>query len=114
MRMYALTDMPVLLVEGEAVRVQSTGRRQEPDGRLDGAAAARDPLEHPLEHAAVVAEARPQELAVGVLAEPVDEEDLRQLGALALADAQPVRPVVGHVVATEREHGERITPHDAD
>jgi hypothetical protein len=31
--------------------------------------------DHPLQHAQVVAEARPQELAVGALAEPVDVED---------------------------------------
>ena len=40
--------------------------------------------EDPLEHARVLAEPGPQELAVVVLAEPVDVEDLRQLRAVAL------------------------------
>ena len=42
-------------------------------------AVAGDPLEHPLQHAAVLAVAGPQEAAVVVAAEPVDEEDLRQV-----------------------------------
>jgi hypothetical protein len=51
----------------------------------------RHPLEHPLQHAAVVAEARPQEAAVLVTAEPVDEEDLGQLlGVGRRADLEPV------------------------
>ena len=54
---------------------------QQPDGRLGVHRLVVDPVEHPRQHPAVVAEAGPQELAVGVLAEPVDVEDLRQLGA---------------------------------
>ena len=66
-------------------------------------------LEDPLEHAAVLAVAGPEELAVGVLAEPVDVEDLRQLRRVGrLADRQPVREVVAHVVAAERQHRERV------
>ena len=57
------------------------------DRRLDGVAVAVDALDDPLEHPAVLAEARPQELAVLVLAEPVDPEELGQLvGVGGLAD----------------------------
>ena len=51
------------------------GRR--PIGVSIASAVAVDPLEHPLEHAAVLAEPGPQEPAVLVATEPVDEEDLR-------------------------------------
>jgi hypothetical protein len=43
--------------------------------RAGGALAA---LEHPLQHAQVFAEARPQEFAGGILAEPVDVENARR------------------------------------
>jgi hypothetical protein len=46
-----------------------------------GVAAAATAVDDPLQHPHVVAEARPGELAVGVGADPVDVEDLRQLGA---------------------------------
>ena len=55
------------------------------DGGVDGLALARHPLDHPLEHAAVLAEARPQERAVVALAEPVDPEQLGQLVGVAVA-----------------------------
>ena len=92
----------------EAVGGDAVGRRDEPDRRLDRLALAVAAAEDPLQHARVLAEAGPQELAVVVLAEPVDVEDLRQLGAVAAADLQPVREVVGHVVAAERQHRERV------
>ena len=90
-------------------------RRHAPDrrvGRLDRVVAA---PEHPLEHARVLAEAGPQQAAVlGVLAEPVDVEDLRQHRAVAAADLEPVAEVVGHVVAAERQHRERVAAQLAD
>ena len=62
--------------------------------------------EDPLEHARVLAEAGPQELAVVVLAEPVDVEDLRQLGAVAAADlrasARSSRPCCSRRTAASR------------
>src|SRR6476661_1037774 len=76
-------------VDVEAVGVQVGGRRHEAERGLLGAALAVGATEDPLEHAAVLAEARPQEAAALVLAEPVDVEDLRQDGAVALADLQP-------------------------
>ena len=76
--------------------------------RLDPAVAA---FEDPLQHAQVVAVARPQELAVLVPAEPVDVEDARQLSAGLRT--QPVRPVVAEVVAAEGLHRHRVATHDA-
>src|SRR5215212_2896341 len=73
------------VVEAEAVGVEGVGGGQQADRGRHGVSVARHPLEDPLQHPAVVTEAGPQELAVGVLAEPVDEEDLREPGAPALA-----------------------------
>src|SRR5829696_5400635 len=63
----------VRLADREPVGVESARRRHAPDrrvGRLDRVVAA---PEHPLQHARVLAEPRPQPVAVArVLAEPVD------------------------------------------
>jgi hypothetical protein len=84
------------------------------DRRLDRVVLAGAAPEDPLDDPAVVAEAGPHELAVGVLAEPVDQVDARQLGPGLLADLEPVGPVVGHVVAAERQHRERVEAQLAD
>ncbi len=55
------------------------GGRDEADRGLDGLDLAVAAAEDPLQHARVLAEPGPQELAVLVLAEPVDVEDLREL-----------------------------------
>jgi hypothetical protein len=73
------------LVEGvggvvQPVPVEVVVARHPADGALDRVAAAAHALDDPLEHAHVLAEARPQELAVLVLAEPVDAEDARRVG----------------------------------
>ncbi len=87
--------------------------RQEADRRFLGIGPTFATLDDPLQYAQVFAEARPQEFAVVVLAEPVDVENLGQvLGALG--EGQPVCPVVGEVVATERLHRHRVAAHDAD
>ena len=75
-----------------------------------------DAVQHPLQHAHVVAEAGPDEVALVVGAEPVDVEDRQDLGALGLqplAQVEPVLEVVAHVVAAEGQHGERIAAHHA-
>ena len=70
-------------------------------------------LENPLQHAQVVAEAGPEELAAFVGAEPVHAEDPRRLRQRR-ADVEPVREVVAHVVAAERQHRHGIAPQHAD
>src|SRR4030095_16255239 len=55
-------------------------RRNPPDRGLVRAARAADPLDYPLEHAHVLAGARPEEATVRVAAEPVHTEDLRRIG----------------------------------
>src|SRR3712207_7524391 len=60
------------------------------------------------QHAHVLAKARPDELAVLVASEPVHLEDRRRIRGAA-ADLQPVAPVVGHVVAKEREQDRKST-----
>ena len=73
----------------EPVGVERVGRGQVADGGLDGLGIAGDPLEHPLQDPAVLAVARPEEAAVLVAAEPVDEEDLRQLAGVGLGRRWP-------------------------
>ena len=89
---------------------RAAGSRSAFPSRRRSAVAA---VDDPAQHAQVVAESRPQELAVLVLAEPVDVEDLRQSSRPAF-EPQPVRQVVGEVVAAERLHRHRVTAHDAD
>src|SRR5687768_3730700 len=80
--------------------VQGVRRRDVTDRRLDGSRGALEALDDPLEHAAVLAEARPQEAAVLVAPEPVHVEDPRQLrGVVRLAGLDPVADVVTAVVA---------------
>lgn len=66
--------------------------------------------EDPLQCAGVFAEAWPEEGAGGgVLSEPVDVEDLGQVGGgLTALHAQPVREIVAKVVTEERTHGEGV------
>src|SRR5262245_16261609 len=71
-----------------ALGVDLSLRRDAADGRVDGLALALDAAEDPLEHPDVVAEPGPDEVPLVVLAEPVDEEDLRELRPLALRDLQ--------------------------
>ena len=81
---------PGLVVDRRAARPASAASMSRPVG-VDGvggrargrsavstaSAVAVDPLDDPLEHPAVLAEAGPQERAVVALAEPVDPEQLR-------------------------------------
>ena len=76
---------------------------------------ALDAFHGPLQHAGVVTEARPGETAVGGAAEPVNQEDLRQVGfAVVLGDGVPVVEVVTGVVADEWQHGHRVTANVAN
>src|SRR3546814_14730212 len=77
-------------VDVEALGVERLRGRHQADGRLDRVGLAVEALEHPLEHPAVVTEAGPQERAVLAPAEPVDPEQLGQLGAVLLADRKGV------------------------
>src|SRR5262245_27572189 len=71
------------------------------------AGAAVDAVDDPLEDAEVIAEARPEELAVLIAAEPVDVEHSRRVSQAA-AELEPVAEVVAHVVAAEWQHRERV------
>src|SRR4051794_18949082 len=73
-----------LLGDLQPLGVDLARGRQQPDRGLDRLALAVAAAEDPLEDAAVLAEAGPEELAVGVFTEPVDVEDARQLRPLAL------------------------------
>src|SRR3984957_6191212 len=92
-------------VDVEPVKVEVVGGRNDADRRLPAARLVLDAVDNPLEHPAVLAEARPQELAALAAPEPVDEEHLRQLGLVrVLAQVDPVLEVVAAVVAQEWHH----------
>src|SRR5207249_1827810 len=81
------------------------GRRKSADCGVARGGRVRAAVEHPGEHPAVLTVPGPEEPAFGVLAEPVDVEQLGQLlVACRLSDTEPVREVVAHVVTTERQH----------
>src|SRR4051794_2732748 len=65
--------------ELQAIRVDVLRSRHPADRAVEGVDVTVTAAEDPLEHAAVLAEAGPDEVAVGVLAEPVDEKDPRHL-----------------------------------
>mmetsp|Transcript_878 Transcript_878/g.2015 ORF Transcript_878/g.2015 Transcript_878/m.2015 type:complete len:634 (+) Transcript_878:965-2866(+) len=100
------------------VQVAVVGRHAE--DVLVTTAGAFEAVQHPLEHAHVLAVAGPDEFAVRALAEPVDAVDGRQLGPCPFrsclqlgAQVQPVLEIVGHVVAHEGQHRERVAAHHA-
>ena len=100
-------------IDIESGHVEVLRARHQTDGAVLRADAPGAALEHPVQHAQVVPEARPEVLAGRVLAEPVDVEDARRVRQ-ARAGLQPVREVVAEVVAGERLHGHRVATHDAD
>ena len=63
----------------QARPVQILVARHDAERRFDALRAALAALDDPFQHAHVLAEARPDELAVRVAAEPVDAENLRRL-----------------------------------
>src|SRR5580698_9899666 len=82
-------------VDVEPVEVEVVGGGNDTDRRLLAARLVLDAIDDPLEHPAVLAEARPQELAALAPPEPVDEEHLGQLGLIrVLAEVDPVLEVV--------------------
>ena len=75
-------------------------------------ACAFNAVNHPLQHAHVLAVAWPDKLAVVTFSKPVGGVDFRQDGTCfgqLFTHVQPVLEVVAHVVARERQHGERVT-----
>ena len=58
---------------------RDSGCRDEADGCFDGGGGPLDPFDGPFQDAGVVSETGPEELPRGVAAEPVDQEDPRQL-----------------------------------
>ncbi len=94
-------------------RSSDSGVGTNPIGVSTAAPPPSDSLEDPLQDAQVVAEARPEELAVFGGAEPVHAEDPRRTRQRA-ADVEPVLPVVAHVVAAEGQHRHRVAPEHAD
>src|SRR5690606_30751340 len=64
-------------------------------------------LDHPFQDAHIFAKTGPKELAVLVLAEPIDRKDRRRFGDLP-AEIEPVREVIAHVITGERQHRKGI------
>ena len=69
--------------------------------------------DNPLEYAHVFAKARPDVLAIAAFAKPIYAIQFWRAARLR-SDLDPMREIVGHVVAAEGEHGEWIAPYHAD
>src|SRR5260370_22440409 len=96
----------------EALPVQVFEARHGAERRIDAMPVSLATLEHPLQHAHVLAEARPDELALSVATEPVHAENARRMLDRA-SHLQPMIEIVAHVVATEGEHRQLVAPHYA-
>src|ERR1041385_1100346 len=83
------------------------------DRRFAGQGTTLHALHDPAQHAHILGESRPEEIAVGALAEPVHVKDARRLGEAAL-HADPVPEIVADVVSAEGQHRHRVAPHLAD
>src|SRR5208282_4920186 len=85
----------------EALEIEVALIGNDSNRRFAATGASVDPIDHPPEHAEVFAVTGPDEVAGGVLAEPVDHEDPRQLLDCA-AQLEPVSEIIADVVAAER------------
>lgn len=101
--------LQVCFVYMHAFGVERFGGGEIPDGGFVGGGRVVEAFEDPFEDAAVFAVARPEEAAVFVAAEPVDEEDLGEFFFVGFGSkCEPMLEVVGHVVAAEGEHGHGV------
>src|SRR6266496_362020 len=103
-------EVEVVLIDVQSIGIEGITRRDLAD-RADGClGVAGESFDDPLEDSAVLAEARPQEPAGLILAEPVDKVDARQFGGVRRTDdIEPVGEVVTHVVAAKWQHGKGVT-----
>src|ERR1700738_1955298 len=92
-----LEGVPGRAREGEAIPIDVFEVGGPADWGFFALGAAADAVHDPLEDAHVFAVSRPDELAIFILAEPVDVEDARSGGEGAL-HLDPVPEVVAHVV----------------
>src|SRR5580658_6241980 len=97
----------------EAREIQVSRLRNPTEDRLLPSHTHAGAVDDPLENTHVLAEPWPEKRSLVVLPEPVDHEDLRWIGDLAL-HVQPMGKVLAHAVATERQHRHRIATHHAD
>ncbi|OPZ84064.1 MAG: hypothetical protein BWY76_02006 [bacterium ADurb.Bin429] len=97
----------------DAGKVNAVRGWQVANGRLNGVGFIAAAVENPLEHTQVFAEARPQIVAIFVLAEPIHVKDLRRIRHMP-PHLQPVTEIVTHIVATEGQHRHRVTAHFAE
>ena len=110
-RIYGCERSNILGGQIQAGRVEAIGRRQIANRRLLCFTGSFDPFANPFQDAAIVAVTRPQHFAGGISAEPIDEINFRQPGAIgSFGEREPVREVVRHIVSTEGQHRERIAP----
>src|SRR4051812_49892738 len=87
--------------EIDAAPIEIFISRHPAERSFDRDGATVDAVDNPFEDAKVIAEARPEKLAILATAEPVDVEHPRRARQPS-AEFQPVIEVVAHVVAAER------------
>ena len=103
----------LLLGKAEAVPMDVLVARHPADGSFAAQGAAVCAIHHPLQHAHILAIAGPQELAVGILQEPIH---MKNPGCLTQAarHLDPMPEIVAHVIAAEGQHRHGVAAHLAD
>ena len=97
----------VVVAEVDPVEIQLIDHGKETDSGLDRFRLTTQSPHDPVDHPWVIAETGPDECPVGVATEPVHRVNARKVGRLRKrAHLEPVAPMVRHVVAAERRHGE--------
>ncbi|GMR35871.1 hypothetical protein PMAYCL1PPCAC_06066 [Pristionchus mayeri] len=105
------THQLVQLSALESLQVQRLLRGYSSDGGLlSDALDSIESLDDPVDHTDVLSVSRPQELALGALAEPVHVVDLRHLSSW-LIEVDPVLEILAEVVSHEGTHRHRVVHH---
>ena len=91
------------VIDIELVKIDPVKRGQPANGRFDRGVNAFAAIDHPFQHAHIIAETGPKKFTVLAFAEPVDVKDERRIGQAA-ADVDPMLEIMANVVPAKREH----------
>src|SRR5205814_1074267 len=83
------------------------------DGSFAALGADARAIDDPFQHAHIFAVARPDKLAFGIFAEPIDVKNAGSDAERAL-HLDPMAEIIAHVITAEREHGHGIAANFAD
>src|SRR5438477_6765809 len=101
------------VIDFEFCQIEIVQAGQPTDRRFQCTVAAFASIDHPFEHAHVVAETGPKKLAALAFAEPVHVKNERRIGQ-TFSNCEPMAEIIADVVAAERQHRHRIATDLAD